>query len=43
MRLAATNDEAYTTIMALARGEMAYSALAAWVERHSDEKVKGKR
>jgi death-on-curing protein len=33
-RLQATNDDAYTTIMALARGEIAHAALAAWVERN---------
>jgi death-on-curing protein len=32
--LAATNDDAYATIMALARGEMEHSALVAWVEQH---------
>ena len=32
--LAATNDQVYTTIMALARGEMAHAALAAWVEQY---------
>jgi death on curing protein len=32
--LTATNDEAYATIMALARGEMQHSALVAWVEQH---------
>ena len=34
-RLHASNDEAYTTIMALARGEMQVEALTAWVEQHS--------
>lgn len=34
-RLRATNDEAYATIMALARGEMALEQLLAWVEQHS--------
>jgi death on curing protein len=32
--LAATNDQAYSTIMALARGEMEHTALVAWVERN---------
>jgi death-on-curing protein len=32
--LTATNDQAYTTIMALARGEMEHTALAAWIEQH---------
>jgi death on curing protein len=32
--LAATNDEAYAAIMALARGEMEHMALAKWVEQH---------
>jgi death on curing protein len=32
--LAATNDEAYAAIMALARGEMAHVELAIWVEQH---------
>jgi death-on-curing protein len=36
-RLTATNDEAYTAIMALARGEMEREQLAAWVEQHSSE------
>jgi death-on-curing protein len=35
--LRATNDQAYTTIMALARGEMEHPALAVWVEQHSSE------
>jgi death-on-curing protein len=35
-RLLATNDEAYTAIMALARGEMGREALAAWVEQHTE-------
>lgn len=35
--LSATNDEAYSAIMALARGEMGREALAAWVERNSSE------
>jgi death-on-curing protein len=35
--LAATNDQAYAAIMALARGEMEHAALAAWVEQHSSE------
>jgi death on curing protein len=33
--LAATNDEAYATIMALARGELGREALVEWVEQHS--------
>jgi death on curing protein len=33
--LAATNDEAYATIMALARGELEREALVEWVEQHS--------
>ncbi|HJZ47185.1 MAG TPA: type II toxin-antitoxin system death-on-curing family toxin [Roseiflexaceae bacterium] len=36
-RLVATNAEAYTAIMALARGEMRREELAAWVEQHSSE------
>ena len=36
-RLAATNDEAYTAIMALARGELGREELVAWVEQHSSE------
>jgi death-on-curing protein len=36
-RLLATNDQAYTTIMALARGEMGREELAAWVAEHSSE------
>ena len=35
-RLAATNDQAYATIMALARGELGREGLAAWVEQHSE-------
>ena len=35
--LAATNDAAYATIMALARGELEHAELAAWVEQHSSE------
>jgi death on curing protein len=35
-RLAATNDQAYATIMALARGELGREELAAWVEQHSE-------
>lgn len=34
-RLTASNDEAYATIMALARGEMGRDNLATWVEQHS--------
>lgn len=33
-RLVATNDAAYRTIMALARGELAHAELAAWIEAH---------
>jgi death-on-curing protein len=33
-RLQASNDDAYATIMALARGEIEHAALAAWVERN---------
>lgn len=33
-RLQASNDEAYATIMALARGELAHAALAEWVAEH---------
>lgn len=33
-RLQASNAEAYETIMALARGELAHAALAEWVEGH---------
>ena len=36
-RLTATNDQAYTTIMALARGELGREQLVAWVEEHSFE------
>src|SRR6476469_4182057 len=36
-RLTATNDQAYTTIMALARGDMGRDELADWVELHSSE------
>ena len=32
--LSASNDEAYTAIMALARGELEYAELAAWVEQN---------
>jgi death-on-curing protein len=35
--LTATNDEAYTVIMALARGEMEHARLVAWVEQRSSE------
>jgi death on curing protein len=35
--LTATNDEAYATMMALARGELGHTELAAWVEQHSSE------
>lgn len=34
-RLAATNDDAYAIIMALARGELQHNALAAWVAQQS--------
>ena len=34
-RLHATNDQAYATIMALARGEMDYHKLVGWVEQDS--------
>jgi death-on-curing protein len=37
-RLAATNDEAYTAIMALARGEMQHDGLSDWVAQHSSER-----
>ena len=33
--LAATDDEAYTAMMALARGDMAHAELAAWVAQHT--------
>jgi death-on-curing protein len=33
-RLTATNDQAYTLIMALSRGELGREQLAAWVEEH---------
>ena len=33
-RLQASNDDAYATIMALARGESEHTALAAWVEQN---------
>jgi death-on-curing protein len=35
-RLTATNEQAYETIMALARGEWVHDRLTAWVEEHSD-------
>jgi death-on-curing protein len=38
VRLEATNEQAYTTIMALARGEMQHAALADWVAQHSFER-----
>jgi death-on-curing protein len=38
-RLYATNDQAYATIMALARGEIGHAALAAWVERHIELQI----
>jgi death on curing protein len=38
-RLTATNDQAYVTIMALARGELGREALAAWVEEHSELQI----
>ena len=40
--LVATNDEAYATIMALARGEMDHSTLVAWIEQHSSELLSAK-
>jgi death on curing protein len=33
--LSATNDEAYATIMALARGELEHAQLATWAEQHT--------
>ena len=36
-RLLASNDEAYATIMALARGEMALEQLLSWVKQYSSE------
>ncbi len=36
-RLTATNDQAYTAIMALARGEIGREELVAWVEQHRTE------
>jgi death-on-curing protein len=38
-RLSASNGEAYTIIMALARGELQQPALAAWVEQHAPANV----
>ena len=38
-RLLATNDEAYTVIMALARGEMGREELAVWVEQHIELQI----
>jgi len=38
-RLWATNDDAYTTIMALARGEIEHAALVAWVEQHIELRI----
>jgi death on curing protein len=38
-RLLATNDEAYTAIMALARGEMGREELAVWVEQHIELQI----
>jgi len=35
-RLTATNDQAYTVIMALARGELRREQLIAWVVQHSE-------
>jgi death-on-curing protein len=35
--LTASNDEAYATMMALARGELRREQLTAWVERHTTE------
>jgi death on curing protein len=35
--LVATNDQAYVTIMALARGELGREELAEWVHKHSSE------
>jgi death on curing protein len=34
-QLLASNDEAYTAIMALARSEMGREELAAWIEQHT--------
>ncbi len=36
-RLAASNNDAYEAIMALARGELRHAELAEWVARHSVE------
>jgi death-on-curing protein len=36
VRLTATNDQAYTAIMGLARGEIGREELVAWVEEHSE-------
>src|SRR5512132_3995744 len=36
-RLTATNDQAYDTIMGLARGEIGREDLVAWVEKHRTE------
>ena len=38
-RLAATNDQAYETIMALARGELDREELVAWVEQPSELQI----
>jgi death-on-curing protein len=35
--LTATNEDAYATMMALARGELGHAELATWVEQHSSE------
>ena len=35
-RLAATDEQAYEALMALARGEMGREELTAWVEQHSE-------
>ena len=35
--LTATNDQAYTTIMALAQGQLSREELTAWIAQHSEE------
>jgi death-on-curing protein len=38
-RLSATNDQAYKTMMALARGEMGREELVAWVEQYAELQI----
>lgn len=37
-RLVATDDQAYSAMMALARGELAHAELAEWINAHSSER-----